>query len=148
MEAKQQLRRILTEAFGEGRIEVLDEIMTDDFVNHNAPPGVPAGVEGVKRIIMMERAAFPDLHYQVIREVQEGDIIVQQTTVSGTHEGEIFGVPPTGRRVQWAEIHIARMRGDRCAEHWGCNDMASLWVQIGRAKPPEVKDLAGAERGD
>lgn len=136
--AKEQMRRILMEAFSEGRLEVLDEVMTEDFVNHNAPPGVSAGIDGVKQIIAMERRGFPDLHYTMHREVEEGDIVVQHARVEGTHLGEVFGVAPTGRSVVWNEIHVARVRDGRCSEHWGVNDMASVWIQIGRVAPPRV----------
>jgi predicted ester cyclase len=136
---KQNLRRILTEAFGQGRIEVLDEMMTEGFINHSAPPGAPAGIEGVKRIIAMERRAFPDFEYEVLREVEEGNYVVQHTRARGTHLGEIFGVRATGRRVEWEEMHIARVENGRCAEHWACNDRARLWLQIGLVPPPRVK---------
>jgi predicted ester cyclase len=123
------------EVFSEGRTELLDDLLTKDFVNHNAPPGQPTGVSGVRQVVEMERRGFPDLRYEILREIEEGDLVVQHATVRGTHLGPIFGVAPTGRRVEWKEIHIARMRDGRCAEHWGCNDMASLWVQLGRATP-------------
>jgi predicted ester cyclase len=136
--AKENLTRIVMEAFSEGRLEVLDEVLTPDFVNHAAPPGLDRGIEGVKQVIRMERAGFPDLRYEVVQEIEEGDLVVQHCRVSGTHLGTIFGVEPTGRRVQWKEIHIGRMRDDLAAEHWACNDMHSVWVQIGRVAPPVV----------
>lgn len=141
--AKEQMRRILTEAFSEGNLDVLDEVMTEDFVNHNAPPGLSRGIDGVKQIITMERHGFPDLRYTIRQEVEEGDLVVQHAQVEGTHLGEVFGVPPTGRTVVWNEIHVAKVRDGRCAEHWGVNDMASVWIQIGRAAPPRV-DLPAA----
>lgn len=137
--AIEQMRRILTEAFSQGRLEVLDEVLTEDFVNHNAPPGLSRGSDGVKDVIRMERRGFPDLTYTILREIEQGDLVVQHTEVTGTHLGEIFGVPPTGRRVTWNEIHIARIENGRAAEHWACNDMASVWVQIGRVERPQVK---------
>jgi predicted ester cyclase len=133
--AKEQMRRILTEAFAQGRLDVLDELLTADFVNHNAPPGISPGIAGVKQIVALERSGFPDLEYVILREVEQGDLVVQHATVHGTHLGTIFGVEPTGRRVQWNEMHIARVRDGRCAEHWGVTDMAALWVQLGRATP-------------
>jgi len=136
------LRRIVMEAFSEGKLEVLDEVLTPDFVNQAAPPGLDRGIEGVKQVIRMERTGFPDLHYEVLREIEEGDLIAQHCLVTGTHLGPIFGVQPTGRRVVWKEIHIARMAGGLCAEHWACNDMHSVWVQIGRAQPPVVTAAA------
>jgi predicted ester cyclase len=135
---KENLRRIVLEAFGEGRLEVLDEVLAPGFVNHNAPPGLSGGVEGVKQVVQMERRGFPDLRYEILHEIEEGDLIVQHCRVRGTHLGEIFGVAPTGRVVEWREIHIGRMVGDRAAEHWACNDMHAVWVQIGRVAPPEV----------
>jgi predicted ester cyclase len=142
---KENLRRIVLEAFGEGRLDVLDEVLTPDFVNHNAPPGMSTGIEGVKQVIRMERVGFPDLTYEVLREVEEGDLIMQHCAVQGTHLGEIFGVPPTGRVVKWREIHIGRMVGDLAAEHWACNDMHSVWVQIGRVAPPRVPAAAAGD---
>jgi predicted ester cyclase len=140
----ENLRRIVMEAFSEGRLEVLDEVLTPGFVNQSSPPGLDRGIEGVKQVIRMERTGFPDLQYEVLREIEEGDLIAQHCQVSGTHLGPIFGVQPTGRRVVWKEIHIARMEGDLCAEHWACNDMHSVWVQIGRAEPPMVTAAAAS----
>lgn len=132
---KTVIHRILEEAFGQGRLEALDELMTDDFVNHRVPPGMDSGVGSVKRIVAMERRAFPDLTYTVEQEVEEGDLVMALTLAEGTHTGPIFGVEPTGRRVSWRQVHIGRMRDGRMAEHWGVSDLASLWVQIGRAAP-------------
>jgi predicted ester cyclase len=142
--AKENLRRIVMEAFSEGKLEVLDEVLTPDFVNQSAPPGLDRGIEGVRQVIRMERAGFPDLQYEVLREIEEGDLVAQHCQVSGTHLGTIFGVEPTGRRVVWKEIHLARMAGDLAAEHWACNDMHAVWVQIGRAAPPEVPAAAAS----
>jgi predicted ester cyclase len=140
---KAVLRRMLKEVFEEGRLEVLDEVLTGDFVNHRTPPGVDSGIGGLRMIVGMERAGFPDLRYTVEREVEEGDFVVQVTTVEGTHQGHIFGVAPTGRRVSWRQVHIIRMRDGRMAEHWGVSDLASLWVQIGRVQPLEAVGGAG-----
>ncbi len=141
-ESKAKLRRIVLEAFSEGRVEVLDEVLAPDFVNHAGPPGLDRGIEGVKQVISNERAGFPDLQYEVIQEVEEGDLVTQHCRVTGTHLGPIFGVAPTGRRVMWNEIHIGRMAGGLVAEHWACNDMHSVWVQIGRVAPPAVPAAA------
>lgn len=143
-ESKAKLRRIVLEAFSEGRVEVLDEVLAPDFVNHAGPPGLDRGIEGVKLVIRNERAGFPDLRYEVLHEIEEGDLVVQHCRVSGTHLGPIFGVAPTGRRVMWNEIHIGRMADGLVAEHWACNDMHSVWVQIGRVAPPRVPAEAPA----
>src|SRR5262249_37385145 len=131
MTAMEKMRRILTEAFSEGRTEVLDEVLHPEFVNHNAPPGIDPGIEGVKRVVDMERRGFPDMTYTVLHEFEEGDLVFQHAMVSGTHLGPIFGVEPTGRAVQWREMHVARIQDGRCIEHWGVSDTAKVWVQLG-----------------
>lgn len=135
-DSKTKVRRIVMEAFSEGRVEVLDEVLAPDFVNHAGPPGLDRGIEGVKMVIRNERAGFPDLQYEVLQEIEDGDLVVQHCRVTGTHLGSIFGVAPTGRRVAWNEMHIGRMADGLVAEHWACNDMHSVWVQIGRVPPP------------
>jgi predicted ester cyclase len=56
----------------------------------------------------------------------------------GTHLGAMFGVEPTGRHVRWRQAHVVRMDNHRMAEHWGISDLASLWVQIGKATMDRV----------
>jgi predicted ester cyclase len=137
---KEAMRRILTEAFSEGKVDVLDEVMAPGFINHNAPPGLDTGVEGVKKVIQMEHRGIPDFTYEIVHEFEDGDFVIQLVRAHGTHLGAIFGTPPTGRKVNWQEIHIAKLDEDgRCIEHWACNDMAALWVQIGRATAPQVE---------
>ena len=131
----EKMRRILTEAFSQGNLDTLDEVLAPGFVNHNAPPGFDRGIEGVKQVIRMERRGVPDMHYEVLHEGEIGDIVFQHTLVTGTHLGPLMGVEPTGKHVEWREMHVARIEDGRCVEHWGVADTASLWIQIGRVAP-------------
>jgi predicted ester cyclase len=135
---KEKLRRILVEGFSKGDVDVLDELMTPDFVNHNAPPGMDTGIEGVKNVIRVERTGMPDLNVEVIRDFEDGEYVIQHVQLTGTHLGPVFGVPPTGRTITWNEMHIARVRDGRVSEHWACNDLHSLLIQVGKIEPPDV----------
>lgn len=135
---KVKMRRILDEAFSKGDVDVLDELMTPDFVNHNAPPGMDTGIEGVKQVIRVERTGFPDMNVEIIRDFEDGDFVIQHVRCTGTHTGVAFGVPPTGREVSWNEIHVAHVRDGRVCEHWACNDLHSVLMQIGKIEPPDV----------
>src|SRR5262249_32986576 len=132
---KAKMRRILTEAFSEGRVDSLDELLAPDFINHNAPPGFDRGIEGVKDVIRLERNGIPDMHYEVLHEAEVGDIVFQHALVTGTHLGPLMGVEPTGKKVSWREMHVARIENGLCVEHWGVADTAGLWIQIGRVAP-------------
>jgi len=126
------LRRVLREVFEQGRTEVLRDALAAGFVNHRTPAGVDGGVEGLEAIVRTLRTGFPDLTYTVERDVAEGDWVAQVAWAEGTHVGRVHGVPATGRRVRWRQVHVVRMEDDRIAEHWGVSDLASVWEQIGK----------------
>lgn len=110
---KAVVRRVLAEAFEEGRLEVLDEVLAPGFRTHRRPPGVPGDAGGLRTIVTMLRAAIPDLTYTVEHEVEEGDLVVAVTFAEGTRDGA---------RVRWRQVHVLRMEDGRIAEHWGCSD--------------------------
>ncbi|WP_225839737.1 ester cyclase [Streptomyces sp. NK08204] len=144
MSNKIMCRRILDEAFSQGKTEVLDELMTEDFVNHNAAPGMDTGREGVKSVIRVEREGFPDMKVELIRDFEDGEFVIQHVEVSGTHKGHVFGAAPTGRTISWNEIHIVRVRDGRVSDHWACNDLHVLLTKLGRMTPPDTSAFSQA----
>jgi predicted ester cyclase len=131
-ENKALIRRIPEKAFSQGKLEVLDEVLTPDYIEHvPLPPGVPAGIEGLKVYIRQLRSAFPDFRYTIEDEIAEGDKVVQRVTAQGTQKGEFLGIPATGKHVTWDEIHISRVAGGKSVEHWAVQNLQSLMQQLG-----------------
>ncbi len=93
-------------------------------------PGQAPGLEGFKQVNTMLRAAFPDLRLTVEEMVSEGDKVSVRCTARGTHQGEFWGVPPTGSRVAWEVISIVRLAGGKIAERWSQSDVAGLRQQL------------------
>ena len=136
-------RRIPVEVFSQGRLEVVDEILAPDFTEHIAlPPGVPGGREGVKAVASALRKGFPDITYRVDLQIAEGDLVAAYVTVSGTHKGEVFGMPATGKHAEWAETHIVKLANGKITEHWGVVDQLGMLRQLGLA-PASEPVLAG-----
>jgi steroid delta-isomerase-like uncharacterized protein len=75
--------------------------------------------------------AFPDLQITVEDLIESGDKLVVRNTVTGTHQGEYMGLPPTGRSVTYNEIFIFRFADGRIAETWGVVDVLSQMKQLG-----------------
>jgi predicted ester cyclase len=90
-------RRFIQEVFNEGRLDMLDEVLSRSYVYHEAPPGTPPGPEGIKQIVPMFRAAFPDLNITIDDQVAEGDKVCSRVTMRGTHRGVFVGIPATGK---------------------------------------------------
>ena len=109
---------------------VVDEFFAPEFVSHNNPPGFPPGVEGVKRFFAMFRDAFPDVTVEIDELVVDGDRVAVATTFTGTHEGELMGIAPTGRRVSVTGIDIVRVADGKIVEHRGLTDIVGLIRQL------------------
>ena len=124
------IRRFLEEVFGQGRLEVVDEIYTPDHVLHSSTQD-SYGPESVKQVIATNRSAFPDL--QVISEaiIAEADKVVSRHTLRGTHQGEWLGIAPTHLQVVRTVHVIFRLVGGRIAESWVVSDRLGALQQIG-----------------
>jgi predicted ester cyclase len=120
------------EGISSGDLAVVDEVLAEDFVEHDEFPGIPQSREGVKEFFEMSRAAFPDLKMRVLHLVEEGDVCVGHGLFEGTHEGDFMGVAPTGQRVSVPIADVVRFGGDgRAVEHWGVTDTGMMMQQLG-----------------
>ena len=137
-ENKEKARRFLEEAFNEGNLGVVDELFASDYVLHDpANPEEISGPEGRKQFVQMYRSAFPDTHITVEYQIAEGDEVVTRWTGRGTHQGELFGVAPSGNQVEISGITISRFEGGKFVKDWTNSDTLGLMQQIGAVPSPE-----------
>jgi steroid delta-isomerase-like uncharacterized protein len=120
----------------EGDMAAADAYYAPDVVLHDAPPGTPPGIEGVKQGIVAFRAALPDLHIEMDDVIAEGDKVVCRYTIRGTHKGELMGIPASGKRVALEGIVIVRFQDGKLAEIWGVSDTLRLMQQVGAIPAP------------
>jgi steroid delta-isomerase-like uncharacterized protein len=132
-ENKRISRRVAEEAFSQGRLEVLDELVAEDFVNHDpaVPPELPSGREGLKELVRFYRSAFPDTRLTIEDQIAEGDRVVTRYTARGTHQGDFAGIPPTGKQATVTGITIDRIEGGKLVESWNSFDQLGLLQQLG-----------------
>src|SRR5258708_9147472 len=131
--------RIPLEAFNQGKLEVIDELIADDNVDHaELPPGMPPGKEGLKLLVTSLRSAFPDLKVTLQMEIAEGDLVVEYGTQTGTMTGEFAGMPPSGKTATWDAIHITRIKDGKIVEHWAVQDHLGMLQQLGFIPTPEA----------
>ena len=128
---KQVVIRFNRDVIGRADREAFEALMAPDFVNRTAPPGFPAGPEGMwKMLVEVLRHALPDLRAEIHDQVAEGDRVTTRKTLRGTHRGEQFGVAPTGREIAIEVIDIVRVRDGRYAEHWGINTLMAVVASL------------------
>ena len=119
------------EVFKEGDLSILDEVLAGNFVEHNPFPEQPAGPEGMKHIVMMMRAGFPDSGISVKDMVAEGDKVAVRAELTGSHGGEFMGILATGNRVQVTGISIYTVSDGKITEHWEQFDGMAMMQQLG-----------------
>jgi steroid delta-isomerase-like uncharacterized protein len=125
------------EAFNQGDQDAVDELFAANYVDHDpSRAGLPSGPEGVKQAWGAFRAAFPDLQGTIEDMITEGDKVVVRGTISGTHQGDLMGIPPTGRRVTVTLIDVNRIEGGKLVERWGVSDMLGMMQQLGVMEQP------------
>ena len=110
---------------------VIDELLVDDFVEHEASAPTPDR-EGVRQLFTMLGAAFPDMRFAVTHMIQEDDLVMAHGLFEGTHEGEFMGMPATGRRVSVPFADAVRFRDGLGVEHWGVVDSGMMMQQLGQ----------------
>lgn len=130
------MRRFYDEVVNQGRLELIDELAADDFVDHEEFPGVSSGKEGVKEVFTMMRSAFPDLRFEVEDVLASGDTAVARVRMRGTHQGTFMDIPATGRSIDVAVFDWVRYRDGQAVEHWGVTDTGALMEQLGAIPAP------------
>jgi steroid delta-isomerase-like uncharacterized protein len=109
----------------------IDEVVAPDVLIRTPLPVGVTGAEALKQVWKVLLRAYPDLHVEVEDLIEEGDKLVCRNTVTGTHQGDYLGVPPTGKSVTYKEIFIFRFAGGRIAETWGVADLVAQLRQLG-----------------
>jgi steroid delta-isomerase-like uncharacterized protein len=134
-EENKALARKFLQMFELGEPNKADEIVAADYYNHDAPdPNI--GLEGVKATVTGFKKAFPDAQLEVAFQLAEGDKVVTRYTWSGTHQGEYFGVPATGKPVNWTSMVAFRIVDGKISEAWLNYDRLGVMQQFGVAPTP------------
>ena len=126
------IERYFAELFNWGRVELVEELLAPDYVNHS--PGsldLPRGREGVRLVVQALRTAFPDLHYTIDGLVVGADAVAVRATMTGTQRGDLFGLPATGKAVRVAQMTFETFRGDQIVAHHRLTDDLTLMRQLG-----------------
>ena len=131
---EERVRFANDEILAKGNLAVVDKIFAADYVVH-AGGKDHKGPEFVRRFARLLRSAIPDLRVvEVALLIQAGDTIAWQRTLSGTHEAEMMGIPPTGQKVEWRDMVVTRFDGEKIAEEWGVSELAGeLVLKLPRA---------------
>ena len=138
-EQQAHVERMFDEVLNKGNVDLADELFAPDYIDHG-PMGEMRGVELFKELVRMWRAAVPDVHCTIENWFESGEMCAWNVRVSGTHTGEMMGIPATGRSFEYVTPNIGRFSGGKAAEHWADQGMFQFLTQIGALDRPEPAD--------
>jgi steroid delta-isomerase-like uncharacterized protein len=136
-ENKAVARRIIEEVWNKKNLDAIDELIAADYVDHTLPPGVPPGRDGAKAFIGMYVNAFPDVKITIEDMIAKGDKVAIRWSATGTHTGELMGIPATGKQITVTGLDITRFAGGKSVEFWGQFDQMGMMQQLGVIPTPE-----------
>jgi steroid delta-isomerase-like uncharacterized protein len=129
---KAMTRRFYEEVFNRGNLDLVEEFVSEDFVDHEGIPGLPkTGPKAIRALFEMSVAGFSDLHFTIDELIGEGDKVVARGRMSGTHTGEFMGIPPTNKSVEVQLVDIFEIHDGKATQHWGVMDQAGMMQQLG-----------------
>lgn len=126
-----QAQQKFGEAVNSGNLSMLRDIVAPDAVDHDPAPNQGLGPEGFIAYFTELRTAFPDLKIAVDHMVADDDNVAFAYTVTGTHNGPLMGIAPTGRKISARGMQITRFENGKQVERWGSSDQLGIMQQIG-----------------
>jgi steroid delta-isomerase-like uncharacterized protein len=133
---KAVMERFYAEVVNAGNIDLIDELLTEDFVEHEDFPGITSDREGVKQFFGMFLGAFPDATFTPEQVLGDGDLVAARVRVRGTHQGEFMGVPATGKPIDVQAIDVVSFTDGKGTAHWGVFDAMTMMQQLGAMPEP------------
>ena len=130
-DAHDVIRRLIEDVYGEGKVELIDELIHEDYVEYPMPEGFSPDREGLRNFVEALRAALSDVQATVERVLVDGDQLAFRWRITGTHSGEFMGIPPSGNHIETTGNDVGVMREGKLVERWCEQDMLSLLTQLG-----------------
>jgi hypothetical protein len=132
--------RYMLEETDKGNYAVWEEVCSQDYICHFAGFPKPMSLEEHIKANRTFLVAFPDFHHEINDMVAEAEKVTARVTLTGTHDGEFMGIPPTGNKIEYTAFLTARFSDKRIVELWGVADMMTLMHQLGmELKPKEAE---------
>ncbi len=135
-ENKAVVRRLFEEVTNGHNLDVLEELVAEDVVNHAATEEHKRGIEGFRHVMEWGHTLLPDGRYEVLNMIAEGDMVACRVRASGTMQGEMFGIPPTGKSFSAEHVHWHRIEDGKLVERWAVRDDLGTLIQLGIIDPP------------
>lgn len=123
---KSLIRRYYAEVWNAWSAPALDELISADIVFRGSIGAVVNGIAEFKQYVNQIRLAFPDFHIGIEELIAEGEKVAARHTFTGTHRGELLGLPATGNKITYTGMAIFEFKEDKILRGYVLGDTESL----------------------
>ncbi len=141
---KQTVARIYNICWNEGNMNEIDNIFDENVKHGQFLEGWPTGREGFKTLVNFWRAAFPDIHEDAIELIADGDKVASRFRLQGTHQGDFYGIPGTGRKIDIFGAEVFKFENGKVVDYIYHEDTLGLFFQLGMMPLPHLA-IAGVD---
>ena len=125
------------EAVNKGNFDLFREAVAPECLDHDPAPGQGRGPEGYRKFFSAMREAFPDLSVAPDTMVADEESLAFAYTMTGTHQGVLMGIAPTGKKMSIRGVAILKFRDGKMVERWGSSDQLGMLQQLGVTQLPK-----------
>ena len=130
MDCKAMVKEFYEQVASDNRVDEVERYVHPDCTLRAGEENIPIGQEGMRRHLVDVRKTYPDFRIRVIRQHQDGDFVISEVLMEGTHGGEWLGIRPTGKKIRITAVNIDRIAGGRIIEHGGAaNTFDTFWAE-------------------
>ncbi len=129
---KESLKANFYDVLGGGQLELLDNVLVENWISHDPNPGQEQGRDGLKKFLPSIVASFSDFKWTVEEMIEEGNVVVVRSTFSGTHAGDFMGKAATGKPFTAKAIDVHHFNEEGMVTHtYHLEDWLAVLAQIG-----------------
>ena len=134
-EAKEIVRRFYKEVVSRCELERVGEYISPDCIVRIGDDAQLVGVEGMRAHIAATKETYPDYTMRIIRQMQDGDTVISEFIMTGTHSGVYLGIAPTGKVISITGVDIDTLADGKITEHGGAANTFEAFFENGLVKP-------------
>ena len=131
------MKKFYDQVVNQGKIEMIDELIAEDFVEHETLPGAANDRQSVKDWFMMLKTGFPDIKFEVKDITAQDGKVWALIQITGTNTGQFMGMPATGKKIDVQGFDLVQLKAGKAIAHWGVTQELQMMQQLGMIPMPE-----------
>ena len=119
MNSAERIKYFYETVISENQIERMAEFISPECCVKMGEKMIPVGIDGMKEHIKATKQTYPDYRMKIIKQFRDGDYVISEFIMEGTHKGEWIGIKPTGKRLVFTGVDIDKVIDGLIVEHGG-----------------------------